>query len=228
MDYSNELYKHKSRDILLPFGGYHNFWTDLPNHDNLFKTYRKRSLSVSKEILQDFAREFDHVGQILPEDFIENLRKIRNLIPSHIPIIFINGAELESPYSPEKAALRRHQIMNKALEEFIHGSLNTHLLNVRKTVRQRGHLLDSIRHYNRECYKILSVELLHLLNKVVDKEIKTGISPGIRISHYTRTALSLLLKLLAYIKNDPGFSWVIMEKILNERTRKNSRELRSF
>ena len=146
MDYSNELYKHKSRDILLPFGGYHNFWTDLPNHDNLFKTYRKRSLSVSKEILQDFAREFDHVGQILPEDFIENLRKIRNLIPSHIPIIFINGAELESPYSPEKAALRRHQIMNKALEEFIHGSLNTHLLDVRKTVRQQGHLLNNIRH----------------------------------------------------------------------------------
>jgi len=109
MDYSNEIYEHKTRKIKLPFGGYSNIWTQPANHETIVKTLKARKInSVNQETLNTFSNNFNHLGQISPEEFITNLKELRNLIPSIIPIIFVNGAEVSHPNPLEKNAYKRH------------------------------------------------------------------------------------------------------------------------
>ena len=176
MDYTNEIYVHKDKDIMLPFGGYNLHWSDEKNDDELIERYQKRGININKEVFADFRKEFKHIGQLDPNKFTDNLKKIRSLVSSKTPIIFLNGAEEEPLNSKEKAAKERHIIMNKALDEFVDNSENTYLLDVRKVVTKPNQVTDSIRHYKREQYKDLSINLLSLLNTMLDENIKKNIS----------------------------------------------------
>ena len=175
MDYTNELYLHKTKNILLPLGGYYNNWSDEENDETLLDSYVKKNVNVERDTLHKFRKYFKHIGQITPDKFTENLNSLRNLIDSNVPIIFINGAELESPNPKEKLALSRHIIMNKTLDKFIEKSDNTFLLDVREIVTNSKQLLNNIRHYDRESYKKLSLELLSILNSKVDNSIKISV-----------------------------------------------------
>lgn len=200
MDYTNELYTHKTKDITLSLGGYYNHWTEEKNDNTLFNTYTNGGISLGKDIFQKFRQQFKHLGQITPKDFIENLTKLRSLIPKEIPIIFINGAEIEVANSLEKSALSRHITMNNALSKFIEESQNTYLLDTRKVVTNASYLTNNIRHYNRETYKKLSVELLVLLNKTLDDKIKTEIGFKTMVKATVRTNASTLLSYLRKAK----------------------------
>ena len=65
--------------------------------------------------------------------------------------------------------------MNKTLDKFIEKSDNTFLLDVREIVTNSKQLLNNIRHYDRESYKKLSLELLSILNSKVDNSIKISV-----------------------------------------------------
>ncbi len=176
MDYTQELYKHNSKGIILPFGGYYLHWTDKENRDKLLDIYLKSNIKIKKEIFSNFSQEFTHIGQITPEKFTNNLRALRALIPKEILIIFLNGAELESPSANEVKSKERHILMNKALDDFINKSENTYLLDIRKFITNENQLTNNLRHYNRKSYRNLSIELLKLLNECLDKKIKGRIS----------------------------------------------------
>ncbi len=176
MDYTQELYSHKTKALTLPFGGYYYYWTDENSYDALLNIYEERNIPVTREILQEFKSNFDHIGQISPADFVSNLTKIRKQVPHEIPIIFINGAELESPFEKEKKATERHKIMNSALDDFIINSENTYLVDLRTIVTSKNQLTNNIRHYQREVYREISLELLTILNQHVDHRIKTNLS----------------------------------------------------
>lgn len=186
MDYTQELYENEQEGIKLPFGGYFNHWSSDSNDDDLVEHFRKRNISVDVNILASFRKEFTHVGQISPINFMENLRKIRFLVPEHVPIIFINGAELESPHPFEKSAKNRHIAMNEALDSFISESNNTYLVDVRKVVVSSSQLRNNLRHYNRDVYKELSSQLLQVLNLALEKKVNANIQDKISIKGILR------------------------------------------
>jgi FkbH-like protein len=171
MDYTQEIYKHKTKNIKIPFGGYYGHWTDKDAESELLKRYSKRNFGITNETFAAFREEFDHVGQISAEDFISNLVKIRSLVPEHIPIIFINGVEFDSPDKKEIGACERHKEMNLALDKFISQSVNTYLLDVRTIIKNEKQLTNNLRHYNREVYQEMSINLLDILNTVLNLNI---------------------------------------------------------
>lgn len=176
MDYTNELYQSKNREVVLPYGGYYNLWTEEANDEELYRLYKSRNISIPQDTFSHFRKEFKHIGKITPAQFKANLAKIRALIPKEIPLILLNGVELESPNTLEKEAYARHIEMNKALEEFIESAEHVYLLDVRKIVNKQELLKDNLRHYNRESYQKLSMELLKLLNQHTTVEAKEEIS----------------------------------------------------
>ncbi len=175
MDYTNELYSHKTRNLVLPFGGYSLHWSDEINDKELFARYDKMNINIPKNTFVNFRKEFSHIGQISTTKFISNLEDIRSKIPSETPIVFMNGAEIDMPQAKEIGAVERHKIMNKALDEFIERTENTYLLDVRTVVKESVQLTDGIRHYNRESYRALSINLLKILASILDENIKTNI-----------------------------------------------------
>lgn len=196
MDYTQEVYQHKSKEIKLPEGGYHSILTDAGQQADIAERLTNRNISaVSEESLQEFARNFSHQGQISPEDFQVNLRKIRELLPAHIPIIFLNGVEIQSPNPKEVSALDRHRQMNKALEDFVASSENTFIIDVRKFVTHPSQLTNNIRHYHREAYKNISVDLLKLLKTVLDKKIKARISLKKQLEYQAESFKKFAVKL---------------------------------
>lgn len=173
MDYTQDIYVHKNRDIKLPYGGYYQSWTNPENHPEILEIALKRKKkSITSECLNLFKDEFINIGQITTSDFIKNLKKIRKIIPNKIPIIFINGTELKSPNPLEINAKERHKAMNIALEKLVKGEKNCYILDVRNVINNENKIYDNIRHYSRKSYKNLSIELVNLLKKVTTNDIK--------------------------------------------------------
>lgn len=164
MDYTQELYKNKNDNSLLPFGGYQFVLTDESHHEKIVGIYKARGLHlINNDFLRSFTAQYEHIGQITPEHFKLNLEKLRKSIPSEIPIIFVNGSEVDTPNPHEENAPLRHRIMNKALDEFISKSFNCYLLDVRKVITSNDQVEDNIRHYKREMHFNLAGELKKLM-----------------------------------------------------------------
>jgi FkbH-like protein len=198
MDYTQELYISKSdKSVILPYGGYYNHLTDINNHENIISSYLSKQIKgVNANTLHEFSEKFDHVGKITPEQFINNLKKIRQLVPAKIPIIFLNGAEVNSNVNEfEEESYDRHVEMNMILEEYVKEHENIFLLDIRNIIKDKSQITDSIRHYNRESYKYISVDLLKLLNQVVDKKIVYKLSFLMKLYHLFPILLRIKKKL---------------------------------
>ena len=176
MDYTNEIYYNKEEGISIPMGGYYSIWTESENEEEILYKLKTKNILFNNELLKEFRLNFKHKNQISSKKFIENLKEIRRQVNANTPIVFINGAEVESNNLKEWQSLKRHKLMNKALDEFIKDSKNTYLLDVRNIVKDTNQLTDNIRHYNREVYKEISKELLILLKSNFDSNINTKLN----------------------------------------------------
>jgi hypothetical protein len=172
MDYTQEIYLHREKNIYMPYGGYYNYLTNKDNHEKILEDFHNQSIrGIGNYELNWFADHFKHIGQISPEKFINNLGIIRNYLPESVPIIFINGAEIKSPNSLELFACERHRQMNIALESFINENINCYLLDVRKIAGTEENVTNNIRHYTRQTYKAISDELVNILEDISNSTI---------------------------------------------------------
>jgi hypothetical protein len=189
MDYTQDIYISNDKTIKLPFGGYGEIWTNENEHNKIIEKFNNRGIKiVTKEKLNFFKNNFYYQGQISPENFIRNLKKIRKMINELIPIIVINGAEVLSPNAKEAEATKRHILMNNAVDDYVLNTPNIYLLDLRNIVTSEKQLLNSIRHYKRDVYKQMAEELLKLLNNIFNNDIST------KISNHSFTRYKMLLK----------------------------------
>ncbi|HYX05538.1 MAG TPA: hypothetical protein VE912_02270, partial [Bacteroidales bacterium] len=196
MDYTQQIYVHKDYNIKLPFGTYSNTWTNKNNHKNIIDNFNSRNITtISQETLNYFSNNFISIGHISADNFINNLREIRLIIPPDIPIIFINGAEIRFDNKDEPGAMKRHQLMNKALDNFINDTKGTYLLDVRKIINRKSQLTNNIRHYDRETYQKLSIELLKILNILLKGDIDINIDNTKRILYNFTLVSDILYKI---------------------------------
>ena len=192
MDYTQELYENKITGIKVPFGGYYTCLTDLEHKSEVINNYKIQNIDcINETFIDDFNTKFVFRDQISGDEFYKNLSYIRNKIPANIPIIFINGSEVESPAKEEILSTKRHIYMNAVLDKFITNSLNCFLVDIRKIVTDKTMVTNNIRHYQRFCYSQISEELLARIEKIFRSKIKINkgknlisklkkIGPGIR------------------------------------------------
>jgi FkbH-like protein len=181
MDFTQEVYEHKKMDIKLPFGGKNINITDQNTWDKFIKSNRERNHEgISKKFLQFFTEQFVHKGKISIEDFKRNLSSIRRGIPLHVPIIFMNGAEVEFSAEWESYDLERSREMNLALDQFIEQTPNCYLVDIRKFVHSKDHVTYGMNRYKRRCYKEIAQDLIGILqslNTIQIKKKKIALTP---------------------------------------------------
>ncbi len=155
MDYVQNLYRERATGYEIAFSAFNNLTQDAPAP--LAAQYAKRRFrGLDEAFLQRFSLDFEFVGEILPTQFVENLRWLRAQIPVSIPIFFLNGSEIELPGTQEIGAAQRHQVMNEALTTFVGSADNCYVVDVRSFVNQPADVTDNLRHYQPRHYRTLA------------------------------------------------------------------------
>lgn len=173
MDYIQEVYEHKANGLKVTFGTNNVNLTNKQEWCNTIKMYRKkRWKGINAKFLRFFSDHFIHRGKISIDDFKENLERIRSEIPSHVPIIFLNGAEVKFTAEWENYPLDRIKSMNQALDEFISKANNCYLVDLRKIVLSSKDLTYSYKRYKRHCYKDIALEMIKILMTLNHRSIK--------------------------------------------------------
>ncbi len=158
MDYTQEVYQHKNKNIKVTYGGYYdNLITDKQNAVNIYSCF-------DKLFFDWFSVEFEAIGQITPDDFFKNIQ----FIITHInkPIIFINGAEINPKESFEKDADIRHRELNLILDRIVRENDHVHLLDMRNIIKSEEDIEDNIRHYKRHIYNQLANMLIETIDTI--------------------------------------------------------------
>lgn len=167
MDYELFVYEHRSQKFLVPYGGFGRDWTSIEDRSDLVKQYHQRKNTLVTEVfLEEFSQEFNNLGRITPERFIENLTVIRNSIPSHIPMILMNCPEVQLSFNPiGKEVAARFYEMNQAIDQFVSEQSNVFLLDVRKMINEEAKITTDLGHFHRKWYKEITTELIQLINR---------------------------------------------------------------
>jgi FkbH-like protein len=178
MDYNQYIYQHREEKFRICHGGFGNDFTDTKDHPDILEKFTKRRIpGITEKYFQKFAEQYENLGRISPEKFIENLKAIRKILPSHVPMVLINQPELNQPSILHGLEMKkRYKIMNSALDIFISASDNVYLLDVRNTIDHESKLESDISHFQRKYYRQLSLDLLQLLQHVISKKVNTSFS----------------------------------------------------
>lgn len=130
----------------------------------------------TEEIFNEKSRQYllDNyhlIGRIPDDLFLNNLRFIRENLPSKTALILINGSEIPLEHPWEKDRYLEHIHYNSLVDEFISTAKNTYLLDMRKIVTDRAQIGDNIRHYDRKTYYAMANELEQMINGLFGKGI---------------------------------------------------------
>ncbi|WP_421917875.1 HAD-IIIC family phosphatase [Marinifilum sp.] len=165
VDYTMDLYESKNTGELVPYESYSDFIKE--SKEQFIERCQKHGFrNMNGKFYDNFKNQFTFLGQISPDTFRKNLESLKTKITK--PIIFINGAELNSPVDNKSEfgkARERHILMNKALDEFCAKNDNVYLLDVRKIVTETD-INHSIRHYKRHVYEEMARELIIIIEKI--------------------------------------------------------------
>jgi FkbH-like protein len=155
VDYLQHLYRDRKTGEILPFGGFTPVTAETIEHwlsRSQVAQWRRRDPNTAdghlwEFVLRRFVDRYECLGQITPDRFVENLRVLRDRLDSRIPLVILNGAEVEVANEQEPNAHARHALMNAALERFVAESGDCYMVDVRKHVCSPGDVTDNIRHY---------------------------------------------------------------------------------
>ncbi|GAA5520516.1 HAD-IIIC family phosphatase [Aliifodinibius salicampi] len=179
-NYGQNVYRHKKYGFRIAWGEYDHLLTFKTENQKMIEYLESRGIENPNTFIEEFDNHYDHEGLLSPKEFKEMLHKLRDTLSANLPIIFINGAEINPDPEGEPAALQRHKEMNNALDEFINQASNCYLVDVRKLASSQSDMGTTIRHFNRRVYKKMSDQIISILGDQirfkVDRDLKTDMA----------------------------------------------------
>lgn len=170
MNYTHELYRNRVRNFRVSYGGYLNM-SDMCAH-----------VGFTKSEYEHFLREYEFEGLQSFSDFRDDLNWLSSTINK--PILFLNGAEIENVNKLELDAYKRHCEMNAILDDFLRNcQTDCRLIDIRKHVKSRADIRDTIRHYQRGIYVKLAQDIM---NELSDSKVQVSLFRilSMHISYY--------------------------------------------
>ncbi|GAB7087628.1 HAD-IIIC family phosphatase [Marinifilum fragile] len=186
VDYTMDLYQSKSTGVKIPYESYSDFVNE--SKAEFIARCKKHEFKNMNETFYDFfTTEYNFIGQITEDNLIKNLEIIRKKVKK--PIIFINGAEVDTPATNKSEygkARIRHEKMNKALEKFCNSHIDTYILDVREFITEAD-INHSIRHYKRSVYEHMASALISLIENINEQKLERN-----EIEYHLKRSLKIL------------------------------------
>lgn len=182
-NYGQNVYRHKKYGFRIAWGEYNYVLTSHPENRKMITYLESRGMENANAFVEKFGEEFEYEGLLSPDNFKEMLHKLRATLSADLPIIFINGAEINPDPEGEPAALQRHKKMNNALDEFINQVSNCYLVDVRKLATSHSDMGKTIRHFNRDIYKKMSDEIISILGDQIRFKVERDLRTDLAIKY---------------------------------------------
>ncbi|HTU97489.1 MAG TPA: HAD-IIIC family phosphatase [Solirubrobacteraceae bacterium] len=149
LDYTQNLYRYRDTDFLMPFDQLHIDVTDERNWPRVLDVHGGNALSAAD--LRWFAENFTARGPLTPDEFAANVKWLAGLRPS-TKFIFLNAPEVPVKNDLEPDRHLRHHELNEALDQAMTEIPNAELCDLREIVRSKSDTTLNIRHFNRVTY----------------------------------------------------------------------------
>lgn len=120
---------------------------------------------LSEEQLREFKNTFEFEGGISANQIKENLIWLRRHMPQKTKLILVNSGEfpINQPYAVNRNKV--HRELNQILDEFCEENKETYLLDVRGYTNRNSDYTDSINHYTRRVYYLMSEDMIRYLKE---------------------------------------------------------------
>ncbi|SEP05143.1 HAD-IIIC family phosphatase [Paenibacillus sp. OV219] len=159
MDYSLGIYRHKiDPELRIAVWDFNLPLTETSSWERIIEMQQGR---ITQSFLEWFADHFYFEGPYSEQEFRESLTWLLNQTPAHVPIIFLNGSEVEKEHEWEINRHLHHRSMNAVLESFAEQNERVQVVDVRNYVKNSSDVTNNIRHYLRETYKDISKDIIH-------------------------------------------------------------------
>ncbi len=146
LDYTQNLYRYRDTDFLMPFDQLHIDVTDQRHWPRVLDVHGGNAVSESD--LRWFAENFTARGPLTPAEFAANVKWLAGLRPD-TKFIFLNAPEVPVDNALEPDRHLRHHELNQALDQVMTEIPNAELCDLREIVRSRSDTTLNIRHFNR-------------------------------------------------------------------------------
>ncbi|MBU3171013.1 HAD-IIIC family phosphatase [Clostridium estertheticum] len=167
MDYTHAVYSSKSdKNLVVTYGDFKLPLTDESCWDFIIENYGGK---FNLEFLKWFKNNFDFDGPLSEQRFEENLKWLRKNIPAVTKLIILNGSEVNLPHKLEKDRYLHHIKMNSILQRFVESTEGVYIVDVNKHIKTISDVTDNIRHYKREYYSKIAMDI----NEIIQKELST-------------------------------------------------------
>ena len=160
VDASLGLYRNKHNpEQVLAYEQYKIDVTDEKNWDR----YTHSAQPLTTAFFKEFKKEWEFVGVISDDHFLENLKKIRELVPDETKIIFLSGAEIPYAGKIDPEYTDRH-LTNGHFNELLYRFVSEHqdnckIIDVNQYLDGGKNYADTINHYKKVVYYQIANEL---------------------------------------------------------------------
>lgn len=161
------LYRNKNTGNYISFGSANFDLTD----DRLWDSYCNGRLpdhgfSFTKEVLEEFAEQWEFVGTTKTEDIIRNIKDMYDNALGDPVFILLLGSEKECEvYNAEfENHAQKHQQVNKAVSAFAEGKERIKLIRITDLIHDQDDYDGCINHFSRRVYYDLATEIVKCIN----------------------------------------------------------------
>ena len=163
-DYGLGIYTKKDKSTSFVYGQYNNNLLDESSWDRLESN---PIAPLKKEFLNTLKKNYDYMGVIKPDEMINNLKKIRQLIGKDTLLILLGGAEYNYI---EKTDVRKdryllHKKYNDFVKKFVESEINCCFIDVNKYIKDESSFVDTINHYKKTVYFDIANDIIKHINE---------------------------------------------------------------
>lgn len=170
------IYKNKLNGHKIAFAEYSYPLTDTKNWPLYINkkvcTYEN---DFTEENLKQFSSKYDYIGQITPDEYIDNIRELLRKISPSATLCLLLGSEKPYLDNKQKAYENRevyNRQVNSLLRELAKSEPRLKLISFDDYIQSQDDYLDNINHYKRHVYFKAAIDLKKILQEAAGVNAK--------------------------------------------------------
>ncbi len=198
------VYRRKETGERLAIMEYIHPLTDPESWDGILSgEYPHAGFDFTKEILEQFAAQYEFEGRNTPETIRDNLQYIREHLPKDCLLAVMLGGEMYYEKNTFEAYRDRHLVhreVNALLREWAQERDDVYLVDVNRYLVDQSSFYDHFNHYIKPVYYQLAQEMVEVVNRHTGRRVKSASKAKILLIRLKEIAAPVWYKVRRLIK----------------------------
>lgn len=165
-DIVSGLYRNKDTGAYISFGDFNYDMTDPANTAGYINgEIQGRDFDFTEEIIADFAKNWEFVGNTPIYTLLDNLDFIYENTPGKPLIILILGSEI--PFEGNEESCRLNREINPVIKAFAEDHERIGIVSVSDFIHSQADYVNDINHFARHVYYDIAGEISRLINEYI-------------------------------------------------------------